>query len=685
MSTILYISDELYLSYKHISDFGIPIKTIEKWKKRSSSVIKKDGRSFVRYSSIPTHTRLKLPSEADLKAAMIDEATNIEVENIYKKLHYAQINHFSKHRKFYNENYGMDSELSFKTSMKRAVWDRLMELYKENKIGSKGGLKKGILKNLFSAYDRLYTGQYSCESAFSRAIKTLNNKGIDSVVVDKRLLGLNKPNQRFDERHVFFFQSVLSIGKAYTIPNIHEKVCAMCDEAGILRPSLSWIKWQALSAKNDLNIHNSRYGADVTDKITPYGGIIPALFADDQYQVDGWDMPFYYLGTDRNGNKRLKKLVLIAVKDACSKKIVGYSVSESENRISLFEALQNAVSQTNALPFEIVTDNHAYNETKEVGYLVEQAEKIGMTWTIDSNPKRKSIAERGFKEIGERFCKNHYGYIGQGIKTKDKDGRTKQELIDKYQKSGSILSELEIRAIAVDVVESFNNTPLKSVGKTPNQLYSESEKPKRFTLEYEDQLRLFSKRTEYTIRRAQINITVAGKKNEFQLPAELFSKLNNKTVAVRYEDLNTIYLFDLKTDRAIISLRQKERAHGALANQTEADIEIFNRHKGRLEGIKAQSRKNGETIAKKASDLDPRVFEIANRITTPKDVYKQAQEDADFRHALLRQGVDPNQTQTIKKESEIEIPAFKGLPQNRSEKSPMNVRGSKIEKITIEE
>src|SRR5690606_9796957 len=126
---------------------------------------------------------------------------------------------------------------------------------------------------------------------------------------------------------------------------------------------------------------------------------------------------------------------------------------------ALFDALQDAISNTGAMPFELVTDNHSYNETKEVDFFVKEAEKIGMTWTIDSNPQRKAIAERGFKDLGERFCKEYYGYIGQGIRTRDKDGRSKQELIDQYQKSGKILSEEEIRAIGVAVVMEYNKTP----------------------------------------------------------------------------------------------------------------------------------------------------------------------------------------------------------------------------------
>lgn len=674
---ILDINDHIYVSYKFIQSKGVSKRTIWKWSDHEVIIIKDGKNSYARFDSIPAPTRTKLPSLGELKGLLAGEDHNKEIEAVYKKLQYAQINHFNQYRNHYRDNFGLDTDKAFKFAMKRAVWERLLQLHKERCTGEKGTLQKGFLMVLWEAYNKLYPKSYA-KTALSRAIQNAKENGIDAAVVDRKQLGIAKPNLQYDERHEFFLRGILSTGKAYKATHILNKMRGMCDEAGINCPSYTWIKEKSRKFKKQVEIHNSRYGADATNKIVPYIGLQPAMFADDQYQIDGWDLPFYYLGNDRNGNPRLKKLVLIAVKDAFSRKIVGFSIDKSENRISLFDALNDAIANTGALPFELVTDNHSYNETKEVDFFVQEAKKIGMTWTVDSNPQRKSIVERGFKQLGENYCKDHYGYIGQGIRTRDKDGRSKQELIDQYQKSGKILSEDEIRMIGIEVVSSYNKTPLTNTGKSPNQLYDSSEKPKRFDLDLCERLKLFCKRTELKVQRGQINITVAGKKYEYQLSAELFGRYNSQTVAVRYDDLDRVYLFDAKTDKPIGNLLQKEKAHGALANQTDNDIEIFNRHTGRIKGIKTQARKENEDIARKAAELNPAVYDILNRHTTPKDVLKLAEEDEDYRRMVQRHGIDINRVTTVPKTSEIEIEAFKSAPRSQREKSPLAVKGNKI-------
>lgn len=83
-------------------------------------------------------------------------------------------------------------------------------------------------------------------------------------------------------------------------------------------------------------------------------------------------------------------------------------------------------------------------------------------------------------------------------------------------------------------------------------------------------LRIYTKSTECKICRGQINIEVAGKKYEYQLSAEYLHMYNNATVIVRYETLDCIYLFDIKTDKVICALKQKEKAHGT-SNDTSVN------------------------------------------------------------------------------------------------------------------
>ncbi|MNT94581.1 hypothetical protein D3C72_2363030 [compost metagenome] len=56
-----------------------------------------------------------------------------------------------------------------------------------------------------------------------RAINTVKGAGIDSIVVDKRKLA-NGNNTQYAELHQHFVNGVLSINKAYTMPQIQAKI-----------------------------------------------------------------------------------------------------------------------------------------------------------------------------------------------------------------------------------------------------------------------------------------------------------------------------------------------------------------------------------------------------------------------------------------------------------------------------
>jgi hypothetical protein len=675
MNNIVGIDGKIFLSYSYLESKGISYHVIKKWATRKDTkAFKLNNEAYIDFSIIPTPSKSKLPSETELLAMIASNKKDNQVSAIVEKLKYAQIHKFSDHRAYYKDQYGLDGDAAFKVAMKRAVWERLMELYNEaHSMAFNGGLKKGALQMLYTAYNSLYEGQYSSKHAFLRTINNCKSAGIDSIIIDKRKLTSGN-NKKFNDLHALFTSGVMSVGKAYSAVEVLNQIIPMCKRANINIPSLSWVK-SYMKNNTGHNEYSTRYGNEKASKIMPYASMQPALHADKQWQVDGWNLPFYF----KNENGKQDKLTLIAIRDAYSRKIVGYSIGRSENRITIMQAFEDAISNTECLPFEIVVDNHSFNKTKEAEYFINEINKVGVTWTITENPQHKAIAERGFKKLGEQFCKNRYGYIGQGIKTREKNGRSSQELINDFgTKSGKILSENEIVLIGISVVKEFNETVANGYSASPNELYAKSEKPARFEIDIFERIRILIKRSEYKILRGQINITIAGNKYEYQVNAATYNQYNGKKVGVRYETPNLIYLFDLDTDKQICSLKQKRKIHGALADQTEDDMQALARNKGRIKGIITQSRQNAENLVERALQLHPEALEILHYSTTPKDVMKQAEIDADFRFEAESRGIDLSLVTTVNKVTEITNPVYLNKKQSRKEQSPFTPANHKI-------
>ncbi|HCW06121.1 MAG TPA: transposase, partial [Cytophagales bacterium] len=427
----------------------------------------------------------------------------------------------------------------------------------------------------------------------------------------------------------------------------------------------------------NVEVYTSKYGKQKSfNDIEPYAKIIPALHAGSQWQIDGWDLPFYYKGDYKGKITSHLKLVLFTVRDSHSKKIVGYSIGENEDTQLILDGLQDAVKNTGFLPFEIVSDNHSFNRTNEAKFFKEAIDSIGITWTVDENPRRKAIAERYFRHLGEDHCKKYSGYIGQGIKTKEKSGRPSQEYLDQYTKAGTWLSKEEIKLIGIEVVKNFNETPLTALnGRSPNKVHDESEKPHIFKIEFEERLRLFLRKHKSKVTRGQINITRGNNKYEFQLNADQFSKLNGQEVIVRYEDLSTIYIFDNK-DHCIGSVKQKVGIHGAIADQTEEDIKNLQKNKGRLNGIQAKAKNANEKLREQAEAISPDAYEVLNPLLVSKNVLNEVRQNFESKQRAAELGIDLELVEVGQK-PETRIP--KSLqPKEKNKSNPFYDRNHKV-------
>ena len=619
MDGIRIISGKVYLSYSWIvGNSTITMKAIGHWAERNiGNRIYEDNRAYINYDTIPAPSRAKLPPVEAIKSNVSEYNRQREKDfysnECYKELYRAYSIDFINYRDIYAD---MDVSPEKKTeyTRKHAVLNRVVEIHSAREFK---------ISHIYNAFTKIYPKAY-VYSRMNTVVRKCKEEGIPSVVVHKHATDNAK---QYDSRYEEFVLRWMSSGKAYERTTIHDELCKECDLQGWKKPSYGWVKYCV--QKHLATVFNTRYGEDTyISKSAPYAGIIKALHVHDQWQMDGWRLPFFMSGYET--------LNLFAVMDANSGYIIDYDIAKTENTENIVRGLSNAVHSTNCLPFEIVADNHSFNKTKEAEYLKRNAEHLGMTWTVDSNPRRKGIIERRLGVFGHKFLKGYPGYIGQGIKTKNPDGRTSQEEIDKYTKSGMWRTEEEIRIYAQICIDAYNNYKSKKTGKSPKELYEASEQPSKITLRQEDLLRLFIRESEYKVQRGQINITREGVTHEFQLNADLHVKYNGQTVCVRYENFDKIYLFDKETDKYIGIVKRKRMMHGALANQTEEDKRGFLQNAGRIKGIKAGYRGQQTQIISQ----HPYANEYVNPLVGKKVDIEELAKNSKLVEELSRHGVN---------------------------------------------
>ena len=368
--------------------------------------------------------------------------------------------------------------------------------------------------------------------------------------------------------------------------------------------------------------------------------------------------------------------------DAHSGKVVGYSIGATENTATILAGLKDAITSTGCLPYEILSDNHSFNKTKEAERFKATIEATGTTWRVSQNPRYKSFVERSFKTFGEKFCKHEYGYVGEGIRTRNKDGRTSQELFDQYTKSGGFLTEDQIKLIAIKLVDEYNNKADKS-GKSRADRFADSLKERAFSISRNNLLRLFGDQSESTIRRGQIDIQRGAVKHEFVLSAAQYMELNNKKVRVRFDSLEEVHLFDLKTDCYIATAQRKEYAHGALASQTDDDILQFNKHKGRIAGIKAARKNKQLEIYRAAEAIDPEAVHAMNKRLVPKNIIEAFEANSHLRAEAERRGINLDTVTNMPVFSEVKThsPEKETKAERRRRESPFSPKNHVFREI----
>ena len=645
MADFVIDRNEFYLSYEWLIAYGIRRTAIEQWSKRNiSCVISVERKSFVSYLSIPEPTRKKLPSLEELKRLESKQRKERKSELLYQDiLEHMQCAYtygFIQFRQIYIDmGFSLDKVTVY--ARKHAVWQ-----YFINAFYSEPGLISPVKEGV-KAYNALYPGQVKY-NRFCGLIKKALDEGIPSVVIKKKPSGRHK---EFNEVYEYWVMQLASSGKAYSQADIHREVCAMVDELGApyKKPGKTTIK--RIYAKWMPVVQENRYGKDKTrfEKMG-YVSIIKAKHANTQWQIDGWRLPFYVKGYET--------LYLFWVIDAHSGRVVGYKIAETENTETILDGLEDAVRNTGALPFEIVSDNHSFNQTTIAENFKAELDSMGCTWTVTDNPRYKTIVERSFKTLAALFMKKQYGYIGEGIKTRNPDGRTSQELFDKYTSGKGWLTFDQVVAIAVYCVHEYNNRMDKN-GKTPIMRYEESEKPGEIRLENIETnphfYNLFTRdMNTLLVRKGQLKFTRAGVEYEYQLPSRLAQEWNDREVRVRYiKPADGVYIYNPDTDEALGYIPLKLKAHGAKFDQTEKDVEIMSKTKSINKSVQNKNKEKLLNLQCSTLNIDPKAVELINQRNTPKNVIEELRKSSVLASEFERNGGRMQCTPDIPKYNEF--------------------------------
>lgn len=679
--TSIYLDTKLqdyWLSYEWLEAHSVSENTYSSWCQREQCHrMYLNGRAYINYDTIPEPTRVKLPTKDEIlaehnrkKIAHLEKRYTHELQEAYRSMQFPVYVKEIQSNKEYSK---LSREQITEFARKACVIERAVWMQKEYGHPSK-------LEALFYAYKSIYPNDYSLKNRLSMALKRAREEGVLSVAIDKRLFREIAP--KYTAVYHQLAEAFLRDSRTFSMPVCHEKVVAACDDLNIDAPSFWWLR--DYYRKNKESIDIDRFGKETHEKESAlYAKIIPAKNRNTQWQIDGWEIPIYgKRPNSKGGVETFFKFVLVAVLDAHSRKMIGYCIAESENTTSILKAIEIAVKNTGKLPYEIVADNHSFNKTCEAKYLKAAMDKIGVIWTVDSNPRRKAILERAFRTLGEVHFKDKYGYIGQGVRSKMKGGRMPQELIDAYTKNQTrFLTYEQITTIAMACILEYNEKIKPSLKQSPNERYELSKDKCSFEVDTFTRMSLFCKQTELKVSHGQITIKRGMYTYEYQLPSAFSTAYNGKNVGVYYQDYDEVYLFDLETKEPICSIYQKNDIHGAMGDQSEQDVENLYKNAGRIKGNKSKESKRKQAIDNEADTINPNAVDAINKLKVPKELVKELEQNKELQKLVIDQGVN---TAKVTELPEIGAIAYKRVEKKENKSPFMLTKALEIGKIIIE-
>jgi hypothetical protein len=653
------------VEYQFLYQKGISYNTINDWKIEGRH--KRNSKCFYDYALIPTRTRSKLPTEKDLIALFIDIKTNEKVQKVKKHLENAYYKGFVSFKSKFSD-YDLCQEKLLQTACKYALWNLIICLDTS---------KKGELQTLFLAYNELAKeNSYSDTKSFKNAI----NKAKNDLVSFCLPKNLGNQNAKFtNELYEFMIQAIATVGSPKDAPAITAIANEIFKEHGKPEVSVSWVKnW---IRENEKHFNSERFGQIKANKDKHYVSFLDVPYPNNQWQMDGYTIPMYYKAIDKNGKSSFKKLWLIAIKDSCSKKIMGYAIDTSENTEAILKALNMAIKQHQCIAFELVTDNHSSNETQLLIDFKAKCEVNKVKFTVTSNPQHKNQIERFFKSFEHDFLRFEYGNFGEGVKSKSKTAHISPELGSEYIKSDNCFTKEQIIKTVVTAIERYNSTPQKH-GKSPIQLYDELEKPNQYKMDDFERLRLLEPTLEYTVTRKQIDIKRGARHYEFSM-IDYPKYWDKKVEVITGNDYESIYVIDKDKGTLIAELWQKEKIHPDLASQTPRDKELLAGNARNHKKVKQIGESIMKGIAEKAMKQAKEIGLDLSNVNFLKNPKKAIDSDADIQYRvdgilINNYGIDPKMIPEPKREIELKKSKILEIVKNaeKPKEKSLNIKGS---------
>ncbi|MBI9067380.1 MAG: DDE-type integrase/transposase/recombinase [Salinivirgaceae bacterium] len=636
MKEVLISENKVYLEKNFmITELNVPNSSIKnglrKGKKNKQLVWQSFpflSNEYIDYDSIDKKAieRHKIPSKDELKVYDIKNDFDNKIHNgakinsTYLLLNDAFTTKFTQFVPIYLEK-GYNVKMATKIAKTHALIHQIFLL-------KKNGVSFNELFQQYKIFYPLYFSPKKLQYFYKKFSEIKSVEDISNTLINKNK-GKVSNRSKLTDVHRAILRELYRDPKNTTAADIKKIANQQFLNLGISQLSYSTVRF-FLGTKETLNsCRRYRQGKSNTrNELLPYLKRAQPKYVGDLWQIDGVRFNIGYL--EKNS---VEFMVLMIVIDVKSMKIIGFAIGHSENHELAAKAISMAIKTTGYLPYEIQSDNASAFIKKEFLDIKREFYIRGCNWRkcMVDNPRDKSQVERLFKTLNISVFKKSPFFYGDGIQSKDKNGKPNSELLKIMRKNPDIPTKSNIANIAESFIEEYNGMEIN--GKVcPNVKYG-MEKPKNvFNVKEADIAFMFLSRKEIQIEKSMIVFTIDGIQYTYSLKDfESIIKYGYKSkVIVKYDpsDLNKIFIFDLKTEKYLCTLEREIEVKMAMANQTKSDIRKIHQYSKKMDEyfdkMKNIRKEDIKVIDKTYSKIP---LQLANHALSSKEQIKEAEDN----------------------------------------------------------
>lgn len=315
-----------------------------------------------------------------------------------------------------------------------------------------------------------------------------------------------------------------------------------------------------------------RFGKSYAERfIYPYLNRKDPVFGE-LIEIDSTQLNIPY----KNDNGKMQFPFLCVAMEVYSRKIIGHSLADSENKEMIISCLREALSNLQYSPKQILHDNHKAYYSRRYKKFSNAAFDLGIDFRASKvgNARDKAHVERWFGIFQTEFVNDVFGSKGEGIKTSRVGGRVSEEMEKMFTKKKYLRTKPELYKLIEVLIAKYNAAPRKK-DKSPNQWIDEADKTALKPLTRPDMAKMFYESKIRKIRNSQAALTINNKLYTYKIENRILAnKLNGTEVVIMHDlnDLTVISIFDKHGHKYICDLSVEQKINIVATNKDKAKI-----------------------------------------------------------------------------------------------------------------